>query len=372
LEGRSRKEAARHLGLAEGTLSSRLATGRKMLAQRLMRQGLTLPVAGLAVAHGAQAAAAGVRPALIGAIAKAAVLAGAGKATTGFVSAQAISLSQGVLKTMFLYRLKVLTVLLVGMAFGGLGVGAIVVPAKGQAVARTVATQVARGTLGQRAESEEPLDANLLQDEHIQKELRLSKNQIQRLKDAAAEADRRNEGVSKEVKEIQKQIAELQKRINNLNEKIASDRQQLLREAAPQIVSPRALARVRQIQRQSRDVAQLLKDPRMQRLLKLDDEQMMKIDKALVQLNSGTALHYLELAGTQLNADGTVRYLNDMQNMPYLNVLYNVQRDPRAYAQLADLLTDQQKQGLRAWLGQPFREQQWNWLWPKEAGKDKK
>jgi hypothetical protein len=35
-------------------------------------------------------------------------------------------------------------------------------------------------------------------------------------------------------------------------------------------------------------------------------------------------------------------------------------------------MTDQQKQTLRAWLGEPFRNQQWNWLWPKEAGKDKK
>src|SRR5262249_32654737 len=37
LGGRSRKEAARHLGLAEGTLSSRLARGRALLARRLAR-----------------------------------------------------------------------------------------------------------------------------------------------------------------------------------------------------------------------------------------------------------------------------------------------------------------------------------------------
>src|SRR5262249_22615873 len=40
LEGRSRRDVARQLGLAEGTLSSRLATARKLLARRLGRDGL--------------------------------------------------------------------------------------------------------------------------------------------------------------------------------------------------------------------------------------------------------------------------------------------------------------------------------------------
>src|SRR5262249_40551616 len=49
LEGSSRKAAARQLRLKEGTLSSRLATGRRMLAARLTRHGLRLSVVGLAV-----------------------------------------------------------------------------------------------------------------------------------------------------------------------------------------------------------------------------------------------------------------------------------------------------------------------------------
>src|SRR5262249_14819560 len=48
LEGRSRKEVARRLGLPEGTLSWRLAQARKMLARRLSRRGLTLSASGLA------------------------------------------------------------------------------------------------------------------------------------------------------------------------------------------------------------------------------------------------------------------------------------------------------------------------------------
>src|SRR5207249_2898809 len=46
LEGRPRKEAARQLAVPEGTLSSRLATARKMLARRLAKYGAPLTAAG--------------------------------------------------------------------------------------------------------------------------------------------------------------------------------------------------------------------------------------------------------------------------------------------------------------------------------------
>src|SRR5262249_24597049 len=42
LEGRTRKEAAHHLKIPEGTFSTRLMTARKMLAKRLSRQGLAM------------------------------------------------------------------------------------------------------------------------------------------------------------------------------------------------------------------------------------------------------------------------------------------------------------------------------------------
>ena len=51
LEGKSRHDAAMQLGLPEGTLSTHLARGRKMLRDRLLRRGVSLgvgPFAGLA------------------------------------------------------------------------------------------------------------------------------------------------------------------------------------------------------------------------------------------------------------------------------------------------------------------------------------
>src|SRR5208282_5609208 len=53
LEGRERAEAARELGLKEGTLASRIDTARKKLQQRLSRRGIVLSAAlgALAVAE---------------------------------------------------------------------------------------------------------------------------------------------------------------------------------------------------------------------------------------------------------------------------------------------------------------------------------
>jgi RNA polymerase sigma factor (sigma-70 family) len=50
LEGQTRSEAAGRLGWSEGTVASRLARGRAILADRLTRRGVALPAAGLLVA----------------------------------------------------------------------------------------------------------------------------------------------------------------------------------------------------------------------------------------------------------------------------------------------------------------------------------
>jgi hypothetical protein len=96
LEGRPRKEAARQLGLPEGTLSWRLAAARKMLARRLARYGPEVAGATLAAVL-AEAAAAGVPPPLVGATVR---------AVAGVIPAPVAALTREVLKAMLLTRLK--------------------------------------------------------------------------------------------------------------------------------------------------------------------------------------------------------------------------------------------------------------------------
>jgi RNA polymerase sigma factor (sigma-70 family) len=119
LEGRTRKEVARQLKVPEGTLSSRLTAARRMLAKRLTRRGLT--ISGGAVAAVSQEAASACVPAsLVSATVKAATLAAAGRAAAGVIPVQVAALTEGLLKSMFLTKLKgVVVVLLVIAALGG-------------------------------------------------------------------------------------------------------------------------------------------------------------------------------------------------------------------------------------------------------------
>lgn len=123
LDGKSRKDAARQLNLAEGTLSSRLARGRRILAGRLKRQGLALSGGALAAALAQHAAAAQVPALLLQSVAQAGAYVAAGQAPAALAfSAHVLALTEAVMKAMLIGKLKSLTIVLVAAAvltFGG-------------------------------------------------------------------------------------------------------------------------------------------------------------------------------------------------------------------------------------------------------------
>jgi RNA polymerase sigma factor (sigma-70 family) len=126
LDGKTRKEAARQLNLPEGTVASRLATARTLLARRLARSGMMVSAGALAAALGQHAASAGVPAAVASLTIKAAGHFAAGPAAgAGAVSVRAAGLAEAVLKSIGLTRLKITMALLTALAL--LASGAAVV-----------------------------------------------------------------------------------------------------------------------------------------------------------------------------------------------------------------------------------------------------
>jgi RNA polymerase sigma factor (sigma-70 family) len=125
LEGKSIKEAAQQLGCPPGTVGTRLARGRSMLARRLARHGLALSGAVIATLLSQNAASASVPSPLLASTVKAASGFGAGQATAGIVGTRVAALTEAVLKAMLLAKLKIASCVLLGitlmLALGGLG-----------------------------------------------------------------------------------------------------------------------------------------------------------------------------------------------------------------------------------------------------------
>ncbi|HEY7310078.1 MAG TPA: sigma-70 family RNA polymerase sigma factor [Gemmataceae bacterium] len=121
LEGETRKEAARHMGLPEGTVGSRLARARALLAKRLAQRGVVLSGGALAGVLAQQAVSEGVPKSVVDSTIKAASLLAAGKAAaTGAISVTVAALTEGMVKAMFVTKIKsVLAVVLVAAALAG-------------------------------------------------------------------------------------------------------------------------------------------------------------------------------------------------------------------------------------------------------------
>jgi RNA polymerase sigma factor (sigma-70 family) len=124
LENRSCAEAAHHLNLQVGTVRKRLSRARKLLQVRLTRRGVSLASVLAAAAVGANGAQAALPASLVGPTIKAAALLTAGQAlAAGPISAQVISLAEGVNRAMFVSKCKTVLLLLVFTGLAGTGFG---------------------------------------------------------------------------------------------------------------------------------------------------------------------------------------------------------------------------------------------------------
>ncbi|MFO0824771.1 MAG: RNA polymerase sigma factor [Gemmataceae bacterium] len=134
IEERSYKEAAEQLGWPEGTVAGRLSRARAMLADRLTRRGVVLPLTALVGVLAGNAASSAVPPATVVSTVKAASLLAAGHATTGAVSATVVTLTEGVVRAMLISKLKVASAVLLAacLAVAGASFAFSTAPVDGQ------------------------------------------------------------------------------------------------------------------------------------------------------------------------------------------------------------------------------------------------
>ena len=157
LEGRSRKEAARQLGLPEGTLSSRLATARKTLAKRMGGRGPAVTGVSLTALLASEAGAACVSGPLVASTVRAA---------GGVVSASVAALAEGVLKAMLLTKIKSAALML--LLASALGVG-------------TVGLTYRTATASDASQNKDGLDALRLDVEALQLNLQAVQKRVKTL-----------------------------------------------------------------------------------------------------------------------------------------------------------------------------------------------
>jgi hypothetical protein len=112
LEGRTRTEAAQLLGCPEGTIASRLARSRKLLARRMSRYGVSLAGGVWATIVSKGMACPPMPPSL---------MLSTTRAVTGTVSVPVAALTQGVLRTMLLAKLKIAAALVLVLSLVSAG-----------------------------------------------------------------------------------------------------------------------------------------------------------------------------------------------------------------------------------------------------------
>jgi RNA polymerase sigma factor (sigma-70 family) len=120
LEGKSQGEAARELGLKEGTVWSRLSQARKRLQRQLTRRGVSLSAL-LGAAALSEAAAAVPAGLFVSTVQAAGLVAAGQQAAAGAASAKAAALAKGVSRILFITKGKLIALCLLTAGIVALG-----------------------------------------------------------------------------------------------------------------------------------------------------------------------------------------------------------------------------------------------------------
>jgi RNA polymerase sigma factor (sigma-70 family) len=350
LEGRTQDEAAAQLGVCDRTVRRQLDRGRQTIARRLARRGLTLGGV-LAARLFSDCAQAALPPALLARTAALASRFRVGLATpAGVVPARVATLTEGVTKAMQYATYKSVVAVLacsLGLGFGLSQLG----PRPASAQDRPTA---AAAKPPARAPDIEPIDPKLVFYAEVQKELRLSPNQVRQLTDARQKGTRAAADQGQRVADIDRRIQELEEEITRLRtDRDAADlaiqkaEAEQVRAVIPQVLSREATDRLRQMTLQRMRLSDALLNPKVRGRLGLDDEQVKKIQELA---DSGRG-------ATRLSRTMRAEVLTHRQVVEYLPVKRTlIGLDTRLDATRSDLLkvlTPEQRKILERLAGVP-------------------
>jgi hypothetical protein len=161
LEGQTVDEAARQLGCPRGTVGTRLARARERLRTRLARRGLVLTAGVLGTVLTERLGQAAVPARLVRASVQVAGLVLSGEPVTTAVSASTLTLSEGVLHTMFMNKLKTIALVLVTLGVLGTGGGLMAYRAFASEAGDGNAGEPGRGSKGREDRLQPLLQARL-------------------------------------------------------------------------------------------------------------------------------------------------------------------------------------------------------------------
>ncbi len=126
LENKSSAEAGRQLGIEETAVRKRLSRARKFLQERLTRRGISLATLLAAVGVETNEALAAVPRSVVVSTAQAAAQVAAGQAAAaGLVSTKVAALAEGMVKTMFVTKLKTAAVVVLALVLTATGTGTL-------------------------------------------------------------------------------------------------------------------------------------------------------------------------------------------------------------------------------------------------------
>ena len=362
LEGKTRKEAARQLGVPEGTLAARVARGRVMLAKRLTQRGVALSGGALAAILAQNVASAGVPVSVVSSAIKAASLFAAGQAA-GVISVKVTALTEGVVKAMFVTKIKSVTAVLLLALAGVVGVASfsgVPAPAQQPGDRQPGGKPADPGTtraVPPPAGSTQPLprlsDSNLVKNKRVQEDLKLTAEQVKSLEVGLQKVhEKYKEEIGKVAGALPGQQAvpgrslalpdpnkygELVRKVDGENQKVLAD-----------VLKPEQATRLKQIELQLQGVY-ALQSKQVVEALKLTEDQKEQVKKIEADMSN---------AVRELTGDGL--------NPPTMKIYYAEKKICReAAAKIPSLLTPEQRRRWEAMIGAQFQ------LEPVEAPKNR-